>query len=107
MRFGIAIMVLIAASAFGRIGETEAEIEARYGKSMGVMSKANEPIQRGYLHAGLRIGVTFIDGKSVSEWFAKDDKSTLTDHEKELLLEANSNGLKWWKAPSSLTPFGM
>jgi hypothetical protein len=95
----IALLMLVS-SAFARIGETEQQIEARYGKTIRTLSKGNQPLQKAYQSSGLDIAVTYIDGVSQSEFFSKQDKSELSKNEIALLLEANAAGSRWIEVPS-------
>jgi hypothetical protein len=98
----IAITLLMLVSpAFARIGETEQQIEARYGRSSRTLSKGNEPLQKLYRSSGLNIGVTYIDGVSQCEIFSKQDDSELSKNEIALLLEANAAGTKWIEHPTA------
>jgi hypothetical protein len=94
----IALLMLVS-SAFARIGETEQQIEARYGKTIRTLSKGNQPLQKAYQSSGLDIAVTYIDGVSQSEFFSKQDKSELSKNEIALLLEANAAGSRWIEVP--------
>jgi len=95
------ISALLCASAFARIGETEDEIRARYGKPVNE-DRAQPPIvERGYLTSGMIVVVMFIDGKSEAEMFMKAKNfDQLSDEEVQLLLKANSNGKEWTDAPT-------
>jgi hypothetical protein len=94
----IALLMLVSA-AFARIGETEQQIEARYGKTVRTLSKGNEPLQKDYRSSGLNIAVTYIDGVSQCELFRKQDESQLSKNEIALLLEANAAGSRWIDDP--------
>jgi hypothetical protein len=98
----VAIALLILMShAFARIGETEQQIEARYGKSTLTVSTGNEPLQKVYQSSGLNITVTYLDGVSQREIFSKPDKSELSKNEIAILLEANIAGSKWIEDPTA------
>jgi hypothetical protein len=90
-----ATMLLAGRNVLARIGETEQQIEARYGKSLGVLSHGNEPLMKTYRKADLDIAVTYVDGISQKEFFSHKDKSGLTATEIDVLLAANSEGKKW------------
>ena len=57
--------LITASSALARIGETEAQIVARYGQPLSIPSKEiqGQPLKV-FRSAGLTVGVAFIDGKS-------------------------------------------
>lgn len=95
----VILCALCASSAFARLGETEKEIEARYGKALGTVSRPNEPLQKVYSSAGFDILVGYIDGRSGQEVFFKKSKSAFSDAEIQTLLDANSGGGKWIEEP--------
>jgi hypothetical protein len=97
----IALLLCCCASAFARIGDTEQQIEARYGKTIGTLSRGNSPLQKVYRSSGLEIVVTYVDGVSQIELFVKEDKSGLSENEIGVLLEANAASSKWIEDPSA------
>ena len=105
----IAIALLILVShAFARIGETEQQMEKRYGKCTLTISTGNEPLQKVYQSSGFNITVTYIDGVSQREIFTKQDGSSeLTKNEIAILLEANTAGSKWIEDPTATSLAGM
>jgi hypothetical protein len=98
---------LLVAPAFARIGETEQQIEKRYGKSTLTVSTGNEPLQKVYQSSGLNITVTYLDGLSQREIFTKQDGSELSKNEIAILLEANTAGSKWIEDPTATSLAGM
>ena len=86
----IAALVLCGATAFGRIGETEAQIEKRYGKP-----KFNSSSTRGYFYKALSIIVAFDNGVSGIETYEKRDGALMSAGEIRQLLNANGDGTKW------------
>jgi hypothetical protein len=98
---------LLVSPAFARIGETEQQIEKRYGKSTLTVSTGNEPLQKGYQSSGLNITVTYLDGVSQREIFTKQDGSELSKNEIAILLEANAAGSKWIEDPTATSLAGV
>ena len=98
---------LLVAPAFARIGETEQQIEKRYGKSTLTVSTGNEPLQKVYQSSGLNITVTYLDGVSQREIFTKQDGSELSKNEIAILLEANTARSKWIEDPTATSLAGM
>ena len=96
----IALMMLVS-QAFARIGETEQQIEVRYGKSIGTLSSGNELLRKAYRSTDLNIVVMYIDGVSQSEIFTKQDGSEFSKNEIAILLEANAAGSKWIEDPTA------
>jgi hypothetical protein len=102
----LVIMLVIGRPAFGRIGETEAQIVARYGESLPANAKTmlGQPLKV-FLTADLRVGVAFIDGKSAAELFSKIDGTEIPDSEIQVILQSNTAGSHW--ATSRDGPFGL
>ena len=95
MRFGIAILIVAAFSprVLARIGETEKEIEARYGIPSRLTSGKFTPhdelgnVIHEYLFHGFKIHVVFESGKSVLEIFSHDERA-ISDAESLAILGA-------------------
>ena len=93
----------LACSAHARLGETVAQIEARYGPPdppRGVPPSRVPPIEnssRDYHHDGIKIGVRFYNGISGKESYyrATGESHQLSEKDIETLLNANSNGKPW------------
>lgn len=90
----VAAALLALCSAHARLGESEAEVEARYGKGKTMLSDARG-VSKSYKSGGLQIFVTFFEGRSNSEMYAKLNDGRLDDAEIRVLLDANSGGLQW------------
>lgn len=95
--FGILLaLFLLHGTAAARIGETEAEIKARYGAPILTLpSEDDTGLTKCYLSGGYSIAVTYVAGKSAREMLAKADNSGITEKEINRLLEANSGGSVW------------
>lgn len=99
MKFLIsALLVLLFTTSHARIGESQEEIEKRYGKS----KKDTAPLEpatiaKWYLKSGLAISVGFLDGKSCYEFYMKGERKEFSDAEIEALLEANQGKSKFKK----------
>jgi hypothetical protein len=91
---------IITASA--GIGETEAQVVARYGPSIGDIPTQAFGKVRGFMQVGHVVGVAFVNGVSDMEMFAKNDKSEMTPAEIEKLLKANGAGE--WKVEETGKP---
>jgi hypothetical protein len=83
-------LLLCDVTAFARIGETEAQIENRYGKPI-----SSSPSTKGYLYNDFFIIVTFDNCVSGIETFERRNRAPLSDVEIGSLLEANGGGTKW------------
>ena len=86
---------LLVTTANARIGETEKEIAARYGRVLQSSEERGEMPLRLYQSAGMQIGVVFLNGKSVAEFISRTDKKDLSGTAVQLLLTANADGTQW------------
>jgi hypothetical protein len=86
----ITALVLFGATAFARIGETEAQIENRYGRSASSFRST-----KGYFYKDFFIIVTFDNGVSGIETYEKRNGTPMSAAEIRKLLEANGGGTKW------------
>ncbi len=87
-------------SSFARIGENEAQIEARYGKALKDL-EADIPgtARRMYAFKDYTICVTFIDGASEMELIGKKDEHTKLDpREIEAILALNAEPGQTWRS---------
>jgi hypothetical protein len=85
----ISAVLFVATSAFGRIGETEAQIEKRYGQST-----SGSGLTKAYFHKGFFIIVTFDNGVSGIETYEKRSGAQMTAAEIRSLLHANGADTK-------------
>jgi hypothetical protein len=86
----ITALVLFGATAFARIGETEAQIEKRYGEPT-----SGSRLTKTYSYKNLVIIVTFDNGVSGIETYEKRNDTPMRAVEIRRLLEANGGGIKW------------
>ena len=98
--FGFVALTTIASA---RIGETETQITARYGKSIGdIPTEAFGPV-RGYMMPGFLVGVKLADGVSAMEMISKNDQSEFSPPELEKFLKAHGAEGPWkadqWDRP--------
>jgi hypothetical protein len=104
MRLSLVVLATTAVVVTGRanIGESEAAIEARYGKTFGQVPTNTFGIVTGFVAGGYVVGVKFVDGTSEMEMFSKADQSDLPASEIDRLLKKNSPGE--WKAEPTGKP---
>jgi len=108
---------MIGASAFARIGETEQQIEARYGPSIAPAPDKFKRDELGneirvYNFHGFTVTVTFVNGRSEVELFVKykdqipsDHWEVMTGQEVAAILEAyEGTGVKWKPEQGSRRP---
>ena len=86
----ITALVLFGATAFARIGETEAQIENRYGRSASSFRSTKQ-----YFYRDFFIIITFDNGVSGIETYEKRNGAPMSAVEIRRLLEANGGGTKW------------
>jgi hypothetical protein len=111
--FMTALATVILAGAgtqcFARLGETEEELEKRYGKPLEVRARPPEapPAEKAMVFTkdNMIVIVHVFQGRSVSEWYWFRDSNRKEfpvekDPQKaEALLRANSAGVVWEKHP--------
>ena len=89
------------ATGFGRIGEDEKQIEARYGKPGKDLGTRGEIHEVGYMSGGFMIVVDFDNGISKREGFANPDTSGLSaDAIKQILAMSSADGTQWREQPA-------
>jgi hypothetical protein len=85
-------LLLFGPTAFARIGETEGQIEKRYGQPTSSFRSTKR-----YFYKDLFIIVTFDNGVSGIETYQKRNAAPMTAREIRRLLEVNGGGTKWHK----------
>jgi hypothetical protein len=93
----LAAAFALVASAQGGIGDTEAQIRARYGEAIGVLpARAGDAsLTKCYSTGGFIISVTYVKGHSAREILTKGNKSKITETEIQTALKANAGGSAW------------
>jgi hypothetical protein len=94
---GLVLILLITASCVeARIGDTEAQIETRYGpavvKKDGYIERHTK---RWYDFKNYQIEVEYVDGKSVVEYFRTKNHSPISAAETQIILTANAPWGEW------------
>ena len=89
----LAIAFLAVATARGRIGETEAQIQKRYGDAVTTLRSrtSGAGLTKCYGAQGYLVAVTYLHGRSAREMIVKADNSKMTDAEIYRLLGTNGN----------------
>ena len=96
--FQPAVLSLIAgcAAAYGDLGDTLTQIEARYGAAQETKrDETTGALVKYYLHDGFGIAVKFLESRSQSETYIKGRRSDFSDSEIASLLKANAMGSDW------------
>jgi hypothetical protein len=86
----VTALLLFSPTAFARIGETQAQIEKRYGQPTSSFRST-----RGYFYKDFFIIVTFDNGVSGIETYQKRNAAPMTAGQIRRLLEVNGDGTKW------------
>ena len=95
------VSIALTASGFGRIGEDEKQVEARYGKAGKDLGNHGEVHEVGYVSSGFMIVVDFVNGISQREGFTKPDTSSMTDQNiKDILAISAADGTTWQEGQS-------
>jgi hypothetical protein len=91
----LAFFFLAIDQARAGIGETEAQVQARYGLPVTVLQSRGgiAATTRCYASNGLVVAVTFLNGHSVREVISKADNSKLSDTDIEKQLTTTMAGL--------------
>jgi len=85
-----------AVSASASLGDSAADAESRYGAVRGTQENASAGvITRYYVWNGFGIAVKFMERKSQSESYLKQNKSDFSRDEIAALLKANNPGSEW------------
>ena len=96
------LSLALARIAGANIGETEAQVEERYGKPFNDINTTTFGPVRGFVSPQYIIGVKIIDGLSEMEMFARTDQSDISASEITRLLKADAGGE--WKAEPTGKP---
>jgi hypothetical protein len=97
----ICALVMLPSIAFGRLGETEAQIGARYGQPIET-EVADGVLRKRFLALGMYVDVMFDGGTSGYEAFWKaTSKGQLSQNEIQLILDDNTKGRRWDVVPSN------
>jgi hypothetical protein len=91
----IAAVLTCCSAGWSKIGETEAQIKARYGESIGDIPTASFGLVRGFAVPGYVVGVKLVNGGSAMEMISKNDQSQMTDDEIEMLLKQHGADVPW------------
>jgi hypothetical protein len=101
----LALVIALSGQAFARLGNTEAQVSALFGKpvdsgkpdSNGVTTNMYKNPTGEYLAV-----VQFLRGHSVAEVYSRVDSRRLSEKELSIFLQGNSAGKEWKKDPRKL-----
>src|ERR1700756_2273330 len=97
-----ALVIALSDQAFARLGQTEDQVNALFGKpidpgkpdSDGITTNMYKNPTGDYLAM-----VQFFNGHSVTEAYARLDRHKLSEKELSVFLQGNSAGKEWKKDP--------
>ena len=100
-----ALVIALSNQAFARLGNTEDQVSALFGKSVdpgkpdsdGVTTNMYKNPTGEYLAV-----VQFLKGHSVAEGYSRVDRRKLSEKELSIFLQGNSAGKEWKKDPRKL-----
>jgi hypothetical protein len=100
-----AIVIALSCQAFARIGQTEDQVSALFGKlvdpckpdSDGITTNAYKNPTDEYIAV-----VQFLKGHTIAEAYSRVDRRKLSEKEVSTFLQGNSAGKEWKKDPRKL-----
>ncbi len=89
------ILLVCSRSLLARIGETEAQVMARYGQSIGDIPTETFGPVRGFALREYLVGVKFLNGTSAMEMVSRNDQAEITPQEIDALLKKHGADVEW------------
>jgi len=89
------ILLVCSRSLLARIGETEAQVMARYGQSIGDIPTETFGPVRGFALREYLVGVKFLNGTSAMEMISRNDQAEITPQEIDALLKKHGADVEW------------
>ncbi len=89
------ILLVCSRSLLARIGETEAQVVARYGQSIGDIPTETFGPVRGFALREYVVGVKFLNGTSAMEMISRNDQAEITPQENDALLKKHGADVEW------------
>jgi len=99
------IVIGLSGQAFARLGQSEEQVSALFGKSIDTGRPDKEGVTTNTYKnpSGEYIAlVQFLRGHSIAEAYSRVDSGKLSEKEMSIFLEGNSGGKKWIKDPRKL-----
>ena len=100
-----ALIIALSYQAFARLGQTEDQVNALFGKPIDPGKPDSDGITTNMYKnpAGEYLAVVqFLKGHSVTESYARVDRHKLSEKELSIFLQGNSAGKQWKKDPRKL-----
>lgn len=95
---GIAVSLLLlvcSRSLLARTGETEAQVMARYGQSIGDIPTETFGPVRGFALREYLVGIKFLNGTSAMEMVSRNDQAEIKPQEIDALLKKHGAEVEW------------
>lgn len=99
------IVIGLSGQAFARLGQTEEQVSALFGKPIDADKPDKEGITTNTYKnpSGEYIAlVQFLKGHSIAEAYSRVDGGKLSEKEMSVFLQGNSGGKEWIKDPNKL-----
>jgi hypothetical protein len=100
-----ALVIALSSQAFARLGQTEDQVNALFGKPVDPSKPDSDGITTNMYKnpTGEYLAVVqFLKGHSVAEAYSRVDRRKLSKRELSIFLEGNSAGKEWQKDPRKL-----
>jgi hypothetical protein len=100
-----AIVLGLSSDAGARIGQTEEQVSALFGKSIDAGTPDEEGVTTNMYKSpsGEYLAlVQFLKGHSIAEAYSRVDSGKLSEKEMSIFLQGNSGGKEWIKDPHKL-----
>jgi len=95
-RIAVSLVLLVCSrSLLARIGETEAQVMARYGQSIGDIPTETFGPVRGFALREYLVGVKFLNGTSAMEMVSRNDQAEIKPQEIDALLKKHGAEVEW------------
>jgi hypothetical protein len=89
------VLLVCSRSLLARIGETEAQIKARYCQSIGDIPTETFGPVRGFALREYVVGVKFLNGTSAMEMVSRNDEAEIKPQEIDALLKKHGAEVEW------------
>jgi hypothetical protein len=89
------VLLVCSRSLLARIGETEAQVMARYGQSIGDIPTETFGPVRGFALREYLVGVKFLNGTSAMEMVSRNDQAEIEPQEIDALLKKHGAEVEW------------
>ena len=89
------ILLVCSRSLLARIGETDAQVMARYGQSIGDTPTETFGPVRGFALREYLVGVKFLNGTSAMEMVSRNDQAEIKPQEIDALLKKHGADVEW------------